>query len=235
MEPIRVIAKGPLRPQVSVHSRSTMSLRGPLETLDPSPAGTVGVDNAQVGVQRHQAEMQAQANSLGLARNDNLLHSFGLSTVQQQQQAAVMMAYWNMCSIYNAAYKGSMMKQQMNFMQSQLQSSGNPMARQPVFFDGKLNGQAEKEKILPQFSTIKPNDKQKRRADKFCNVGEERSKVSKKSGSFLANKICSNCGTSSTPFWRKNKNGGLPLCNACGLYFAKNEAPRPKELWKEQL
>eukprot|EP00955_Chlamydomonas_euryale_P042676 352397-Chlamydomonas_euryale.AAC.1 len=26
---------------------------------------------------------------------------------------------------------------------------------------------------------------------------------------------------------------GLPLCNACGLYHAKNESHRPKQLWKE--
>ncbi|GMH44794.1 hypothetical protein BSKO_12746 [Bryopsis sp. KO-2023] len=45
-------------------------------------------------------------------------------------------------------------------------------------------------------------------------------------------RVCKNCGTRSTPFWRKNKQDGLPLCNACGLYLAKNDAPRPKVLWK---
>ena len=45
-------------------------------------------------------------------------------------------------------------------------------------------------------------------------------------------KVCCNCGTSSTPFWRKDKEAGQPLCNACGLYFAKNDAPRPAALWK---
>lgn len=44
--------------------------------------------------------------------------------------------------------------------------------------------------------------------------------------------VCKNCGTRSTPFWRKNKQDGLPLCNACGLYLAKNDTPRPKVLWK---
>ena len=43
---------------------------------------------------------------------------------------------------------------------------------------------------------------------------------------------CKNCGTKSTPFWRKDKNDGKPLCNACGLYHAKNDAPRPKMLWR---
>lgn len=48
----------------------------------------------------------------------------------------------------------------------------------------------------------------------------------------LETKVCNNCGTSDTPFWRKEKVGGMPLCNACGLYSAKNDAPRPKLLWR---
>lgn len=47
------------------------------------------------------------------------------------------------------------------------------------------------------------------------------------------NKVCSNCASHSTPFWRKDRNTGLPLCNACGLYYAKNDAMRPKVLWKQ--
>lgn len=45
-------------------------------------------------------------------------------------------------------------------------------------------------------------------------------------------KVCVNCHTSTTPFWRKEKHGKGSLCNACGLYYAKNEAHRPKMLWK---
>ncbi|GAB4816955.1 hypothetical protein N2152v2_004001 [Parachlorella kessleri] len=45
------------------------------------------------------------------------------------------------------------------------------------------------------------------------------------------NKVCSNCGTNSTPFWRKDRHTGLALCNACGLYAAKNDHPRPVKLW----
>lgn len=44
-------------------------------------------------------------------------------------------------------------------------------------------------------------------------------------------KICTNCKSTETPFWRKDKDGGW-LCNACGLYAAKNGAPRPVLLWK---
>jgi hypothetical protein len=43
--------------------------------------------------------------------------------------------------------------------------------------------------------------------------------------------VCSNCQTNSTPFWRKDRHDGSPLCNACGLYYAKNEAHRPKVSW----
>ena len=69
--------------------------------------------------------------------------------------------------------------------------------------------------------------------DKIRKTDEHR-KVIKKGSDSSQNKVCSNCGTSSTPFWRKNKIGGLPLCNACGLYYSKNDAQRPKELWKQE-
>ena len=32
--------------------------------------------------------------------------------------------------------------------------------------------------------------------------------------------------------WRKERVGGGSLCNACGLYLAKNDAPRPAMLWR---
>lgn len=47
------------------------------------------------------------------------------------------------------------------------------------------------------------------------------------------NRQCCNCGVTSTPFWRKDRLSGLPLCNACGLYAAKNDHPRPARLWRE--
>jgi GATA zinc finger len=46
--------------------------------------------------------------------------------------------------------------------------------------------------------------------------------------------VCKNCGTDCTPFWRKDKNDQLPLCNACGLYAAKNGSMRPASLWKQE-
>lgn len=44
---------------------------------------------------------------------------------------------------------------------------------------------------------------------------------------------CGNCGAINTPFWRKDRQTGIPLCNACGLYAAKNDHHRPVKLWRE--
>ncbi|KAI8388351.1 uncharacterized protein BYT42DRAFT_559803 [Radiomyces spectabilis] len=43
------------------------------------------------------------------------------------------------------------------------------------------------------------------------------------------NPICSNCGTSTTPLWRRSTEDEL-LCNACGLYLKLHNAPRPRHL-----
>ena len=44
--------------------------------------------------------------------------------------------------------------------------------------------------------------------------------------------MCANCGTTTSPFWRKDRRGSGALCNACGLYYAKNESHRPRLLWR---
>ncbi|CAO3613432.1 unnamed protein product [Cunninghamella echinulata] len=41
--------------------------------------------------------------------------------------------------------------------------------------------------------------------------------------------ICTNCGATSTPLWRRSSEDEL-LCNACGLYQKLHNAPRPKSL-----
>ncbi|KAI8373993.1 hypothetical protein EDC96DRAFT_541641 [Choanephora cucurbitarum] len=41
--------------------------------------------------------------------------------------------------------------------------------------------------------------------------------------------ICTNCGATSTPLWRRSAEDEL-LCNACGLYQKLHNAPRPKTL-----
>jgi len=55
---------------------------------------------------------------------------------------------------------------------------------------------------------------------------------SRKSSKSKETKVCVNCKSMDTPYWRKDKDGVGSLCNACGLYLAKNEAPRPSLLWR---
>lgn len=42
---------------------------------------------------------------------------------------------------------------------------------------------------------------------------------------------CANCLTTDTPGWRAGEKPDVKLCNACGLYWAKNNSHRPPELW----
>ncbi|KAF7559410.1 hypothetical protein G7046_g4732 [Stylonectria norvegica] len=43
--------------------------------------------------------------------------------------------------------------------------------------------------------------------------------------------ICSNCGTTRTPLWRRSPQGAT-ICNACGLYLKARNASRPTTLKK---
>ncbi len=43
----------------------------------------------------------------------------------------------------------------------------------------------------------------------------------------MPRKICSNCGSISTPSWRRCPEGRNLLCNACGLYQKLHRRPRP--------
>jgi GATA-binding protein len=40
---------------------------------------------------------------------------------------------------------------------------------------------------------------------------------------------CRNCGTHTTPLWRRDEHGAV-LCNACGLFLKLHNRPRPISL-----
>ncbi|KAL4802353.1 hypothetical protein BDV18DRAFT_65497 [Aspergillus unguis] len=54
---------------------------------------------------------------------------------------------------------------------------------------------------------------------------EKTSPKSQKDTSFLGHS-CSNCGTKSTPLWRRSPTGAM-ICNACGLYLKARNVARP--------
>lgn len=43
-------------------------------------------------------------------------------------------------------------------------------------------------------------------------------------------KQCENCGTNSTPLWRKDRHINMLMCNACGIYYKNHGKHRPVEL-----
>ena len=43
-------------------------------------------------------------------------------------------------------------------------------------------------------------------------------------------KQCENCGTTSTPLWRKDRHINMLMCNACGIYYKNHGKHRPVEL-----
>lgn len=84
---------------------------------------------------------------------------------------------------------------------------------------------------------IKPNEMNNANANKGSASGKTngtRTSRKRKTDAERAARVCVNCQCTDSPFWRKEKNGEGSLCNACGLYFAKNNAPRPVGLWKRE-
>ncbi|KND87860.1 GATA factor SREP [Tolypocladium ophioglossoides CBS 100239] len=58
-------------------------------------------------------------------------------------------------------------------------------------------------------------------------AGEGSAKVSTSQGG----QVCSNCGTTRTPLWRRSPQGAT-ICNACGLYLKARNTSRPTSLKK---
>ncbi|KAK9867136.1 hypothetical protein WJX84_000253 [Apatococcus fuscideae] len=100
-----------------------------------------------------------------------------------------------------------------------------PLGQQPLLF------------YHPQAALANEAALQEMSAKKRCREGiEDETSVSdtRRRRSRQLSKVCSNCSTSNTPFWRKSSSDGQPLCNACGLYFSKNHQDRPKDLWQRE-
>jgi len=218
-----------------------------------SPVSPVGAQNPRSSPKSQNHPQQHQPQS-------GLTTAAATHILQQQQMANMYAAYWQMyTSLYtNAMMKNQMQQQhqippglqvsvmqQMGQMQQQLcvpNGLSMPSTALQINPTNSMNStsttmghgvlvhhpqtqrgsQAKKRKV----------DRGGRKAGDSAGDGTGRQSRSKKCAEASQNKVCSNCGTSNTPFWRKNKNGGLPLCNACGLYFSKNDAMRPRELWR---
>lgn len=66
---------------------------------------------------------------------------------------------------------------------------------------------------------------EKRKNSSTEEAGEPRKKRKRLAGTITATK-CANCGTTTTPLWRKAPDGST-VCNACGLYLKARNQSRP--------
>ncbi|KAG2185985.1 hypothetical protein INT43_002423, partial [Umbelopsis isabellina] len=115
-------------------------------------------------------------------------------------------------SLSNVQSSGQMQNVMMNHVQQQVQPMSAPSSRS----GSRANS---------------PSAENKQAANK--RVGGTRPPLASASvssdGEGGSRSMCSNCGATSTPLWRRSANDEL-LCNACGLYLKLHNAPRPKSL-----
>eukprot|EP01025_Chloroclados_australasicus_P031929 TRINITY_DN3233_c0_g1_i1.p2 TRINITY_DN3233_c0_g1~~TRINITY_DN3233_c0_g1_i1.p2 ORF type:complete len:543 (-),score=104.45 TRINITY_DN3233_c0_g1_i1:379-2007(-) len=142
---------------------------------------------------------------------------------QQQQAAATAMAtgvfgMGTTAGMLHVPFDQSVQEQQQQ-QQLFLQQSQQSLQQQVQ--------QHQQHRKRPRTPASKKSDTHQERKQSGCGTSTSTTRKSKSE-----DKVCSNCGTRKTPFWRKDKVEGQPLCNACGLYFSKNDAPRPANLWK---
>lgn len=82
--------------------------------------------------------------------------------------------------------------------------------------EGLIGGHA----VLPPYGPLSP-------ANTVCRLQEEERKQRLFLRTGQPMKMCSNCGTTSTPSWRRCPEGKSLLCNACGLYQKLHNKSRP--------
>lgn len=204
-------------PKKAEHTTTTAAATLPLPrataTLPPASAAMAAVPSP--GLQQLQASQLLQQ--------------------QAQAQAAYQYAYWSqymLAAMNQRLVMGTTAGPVVVPASATMKGLGLPMAGISSATDLGLAPTNSNLSTTTQHGLLVASQRRKKGSG-AADLGRTRDRsIKKTSSSATQNKVCSNCGTSSTPFWRKNKVGGLPLCNACGLYCSKNDAMRPRELWR---
>ena len=126
-------------------------------------------------------------------------------------------------SRFDAAASAVMLNNEPGFFcfgneDTQSSSASLPRTIEPLFQFGKAR--------IDKFPCPNPNSPLSPICTEARRLEEERkAKLLFRNGIPL--KVCSNCGTTSTPSWRRCVEGKNLLCNACGLYAKLHNKSRP--------
>jgi hypothetical protein len=110
----------------------------------------------------------------------------------------------------------------------------------PLWWMGKMIDMQELAMLLHMASTShanmedKPSTETKERKQGTA-ARQRQKRVRAWEASKHKGRSCAHCKTDSTPFWRRDQDTDQYLCNACGLYYAKNHEPRPLSLKKNRI